>query len=141
MIDVDAWAEAQAAPSIQNERSLAARSQTSSQPPCALDQQARLRLAAALLDRPPSQVSSGELPRFAVVRLLLIKPSLIFADEPTLRLDPITQKQTFELLLEAAAVSGTALIIVTHDPHIAGAVSNRVFHIGGGLVGGPANPS
>jgi peptide/nickel transport system ATP-binding protein len=90
----------------------------------------RLRLSEALLDRLPGEVSSGELQRFAVVRLLLLKPSLIFADEPTSRLDPISQKETFDLLLEGAAATNAALIVVTHDPGIARAVAHRAIRLG-----------
>lgn len=86
---------------------------------------ARLRLGEQLLDRLPSQVSGGELQRFALARVLLLKPVLIFADEPTSRLDPITQQQTLNLLLEAAADSGCAVLLVTHDAEIARAVAQR----------------
>lgn len=86
---------------------------------------ARLRLGEQLLDRLPSQVSGGELQRFALARVLLLKPALIFADEPTSRLDPITQQQTLNLLLEAAADSGCAMLLVTHDAEIARAVAQR----------------
>jgi len=86
---------------------------------------ARLRLGEQLLDRLPSQVSGGELQRFALARVLLLKPALIFADEPTSRLDPVTQQQTLNLLLEAAGDSGCAVLLVTHDEHIARAVAQR----------------
>jgi peptide/nickel transport system ATP-binding protein len=89
-----------------------------------------LRLDPRLLDRLPSQISSGELQRFAVVRVLLLKPALIFADEPTSRLDPIGQKQTFDLLLQAAASTGCALLVVTHNPDIARATGGRILRIG-----------
>jgi peptide/nickel transport system ATP-binding protein len=91
----------------------------------------RLRLAPVLLDRLPSEVSSGELQRFAVVRLLLLKPAFVFADEPTSRLDPITQKETFDLLLDAADAADTALLVVTHHPDIAAAVGGRILRLGG----------
>ena len=83
---------------------------------------ARLRLGEQLLDRLPSQVSGGELQRFALARVLLLKPALIFADEPTSRLDPITQQETLNLLLEVAGDSGCAVLLVTHDAEIARAV-------------------
>jgi peptide/nickel transport system ATP-binding protein len=89
-----------------------------------------LRLDPRLLDRLPSQISSGELQRFAVVRVLMLKPALIFADEPTSRLDPVSQKQTFDLLLQAVAATGCALMVVTHDPDIARAVGGRVLRLG-----------
>ncbi|MGK5025413.1 ABC transporter ATP-binding protein [Janthinobacterium sp. RB2R34] len=86
---------------------------------------ARLRLGEHLLDRLPSQVSGGELQRFALARVLLLKPALIFADEPTSRLDPITQQETLNLLLEVAGDSGCAVLLVTHDCEIARAVAQR----------------
>lgn len=86
---------------------------------------ARLRLGAQLLDRLPSQVSGGELQRFALARVLLLKPVLIFADEPTSRLDPVSQQETLALLLEVAGDSGCAVLLVTHDAEIARAVGQR----------------
>lgn len=100
---------------------------------------ARLRLGEQLLDRLPTQVSGGELQRFALARVLLLKPVLIFADEPTSRLDPITQQQTLSLLLEAAADSGCAVLLVTHDAEIARAVAQRRIALHGG--GGGLRPS
>ena len=94
---------------------------------------ARLRLAETLLDRLPSQVSGGELQRFALARVLLLKPALIFADEPTSRLDPITQQETLNLLLEVAGESGCAVLLVTHDAEIARAVGQRGIELGGGV--------
>ncbi len=86
---------------------------------------ARLRLDEALFERLPSQVSGGELQRFALARVLLLQPALIFADEPTSRLDPVMQQETLNLLLEVAGDSGCAVLLVTHDEHIARAVAQR----------------
>ncbi|MFA0465254.1 ATP-binding cassette domain-containing protein, partial [Vibrio sp. 10N.261.45.F1] len=47
----------------------------------------RLSLNSALLERPSSQVSGGELQRFAILRALLMSPKLLIADEPSSRLD------------------------------------------------------
>jgi len=86
---------------------------------------ARLRLQPALLDRLPSQVSGGELQRFALARVLMLKPALIFADEPTSRLDPITQQETLQLLAEHAREHRCAVLLVTHDRHIAACMADR----------------
>jgi len=80
---------------------------------------ARLRLDPILLDRRPDQVSGGELQRFAMLRILMLSPAFIFADEPTSRLDPITQQETLDLLADHAAERNCALLLVTHDPAIA----------------------
>ena len=87
----------------------------------------RLRLGASLLDRLPDQVSSGELQRIALIRVLLLRPVLLVADEPTSRLDPITQQETIDLLAECLADLGCALVLVTHDPAIAGNIASRVL--------------
>jgi len=87
----------------------------------------RTRLRASLLDRLPDQVSSGELQRIALVRVLLLKPVLLVADEPTSRLDPITQQETIYLLAECLADLGCALVLVTHDAAIAGNIASRVL--------------
>jgi peptide/nickel transport system ATP-binding protein len=85
----------------------------------------RLRLPAALLERLPGQVSGGELQRFAIARVLMMRPALIFADEPTSRLDPITQQETLQLLREHARRYQCAVLLVTHDHDIAAKLAQR----------------
>lgn len=85
----------------------------------------RLRLPPALLDRLPAQVSGGELQRFSIARVLMLRPALIFADEPTSRLDPLTQQETLMLLREHALQYRCALLLVTHDHDIARRYAQR----------------
>jgi len=94
----------------------------------------RLRLPAALLDRLPSQVSGGELQRLALIRALLLKPRVVFADEPTSRLDPVTQKDTFRCLVEELKAVGCALLLVTHDETLAAKTSHRTVRLECDLV-------
>ncbi|GGA59488.1 ABC transporter ATP-binding protein [Pelagibacterium lentulum] len=75
----------------------------------------RLRLSSILLDRYPNEVSGGELQRLALLRTLLLDPVLLFADEPTSRLDLITQAEVITLLKDVARDSGMATLIVSHD--------------------------
>lgn len=91
---------------------------------------ARMRLAPALLDRLPHQVSGGELQRIALARVLLMKPALIFADEPTSRLDPVTQRDVFALLHEHLHEARCALLLVTHDTDILERVAHRRIELG-----------
>lgn len=91
----------------------------------------RMRLPAALLARKPSEVSGGELQRFALLRALLLDPVFLFADEPTSRLDPITQKEVVDVIVQATRERGCALMLVTHDPHIAGSVADRHIRLAG----------
>lgn len=74
-----------------------------------------LRLHPDLLTRTSDNVSGGELQRIAIMRALLMKPVLLFADEVTNRLDPITQKTTLDLLTQACQSQNCTLIMVSHD--------------------------
>lgn len=91
-----------------------------------------LRLAPALLTRRPGEVSGGELQRLAIIRSMLLEPALVFADEPTSRLDLITQEETICCLMEQVDNLGCALVMVTHDKSLAGAVSHRSIHLEAG---------
>jgi peptide/nickel transport system ATP-binding protein len=91
---------------------------------------AALRLAPALLARRPGQVSGGELQRFALLRALLPAPRVIFADEPTSRLDPLTQQEVLAQLRAALDETRAALLLVTHDPAMAGKVAGQVLRLG-----------
>lgn len=86
----------------------------------------RLRLDAALLHRRPNEVSGGELQRFSLLRTLLLRPALLFADEATSRLDPLTQAEVMLLLRDTVQERGTALLVVTHDAALAEKVAARV---------------
>jgi peptide/nickel transport system ATP-binding protein len=91
----------------------------------------QLRVPESLLERRPEQVSGGELQRIALARVLLAKPALLFADEPTSRLDPITQQEAMQILLSAMDETGAALMLVTHDEHLSAAVGTRQLHLEG----------
>lgn len=90
---------------------------------------ARLSLAPGLLTRHPQEISGGELQRIALLRALLLDPVLLFADEPTSRLDPVTQAETLGLLTGLARERGMALILVSHDSAVLQACADRVIGI------------
>lgn len=85
---------------------------------------AELRVDEALLQRRPAQVSGGELQRIAIARALCAQPAFLFADEPTSRLDALTQQETVQALLKAVDEADAALMWVTHDDDIARAVAD-----------------
>ena len=90
----------------------------------------RLRLEPSLLNRLPGNVSGGELQRFSLLRVLLLKPVFIFADEPSSRLDLITQQEMIELLVETARENATAVLLVSHDEALIDAVSDQRVRLG-----------
>jgi len=85
----------------------------------------QLRLPIGVLDRGPDEVSGGELQRLALARALLVRPALLFADEPTSRLDPISQQQTITLIRDTCRSFGCAVLLVTHDPALAASAADR----------------
>ena len=91
---------------------------------------ARLRLDRGLLARLPGNVSGGELQRFSLLRVLLLDPVFIFADEPSSRLDLITQQEMIELLVETARERRTAVLLVSHDEALIEAVADQRIRLG-----------
>jgi putative ABC transport system ATP-binding protein len=67
----------------------------------------------------PRTLSGGEQQRVALARALVKSPSLILADEPTGALDEATATSVLDLLRDAVAAGQAALVVVTHDPHVA----------------------
>jgi len=73
-----------------------------------------------LHNRLPSKLSGGEQQRVAIARCLAAQSNLIVADEPTGNLDEENARAIMSLLLDLAHKEGKTIILVTHDPHIAG---------------------
>jgi putative ABC transport system ATP-binding protein len=68
----------------------------------------------------PNELSGGQRQRVAIARALVNKPSIILADEPTGNLDVKNSGIVFDLLTRLAKDNGQAVILVTHNPEIAG---------------------
>jgi ABC-type lipoprotein export system ATPase subunit len=76
----------------------------------------------------PSQLSGGEQQRVAIARALANEPRVLLADEPTGNLDTNTGRDILTLLRQLSDRRGLTIVVVTHDPGIAGDAP-RVVHL------------
>jgi len=82
----------------------------------------------------PSQLSGGEQQRVAIARAFIVKPRILFADEPTGNLDEENAQQVRELLFEMNREEKTTLILVTHNLELAQRTERILQMKGGHLV-------
>ncbi|MBE0702683.1 MAG: ABC transporter ATP-binding protein [Afipia sp.] len=73
----------------------------------------------SLANKLPEELSGGQAQRVAMARALVVKPSLILADEPTGQLDSVTSASFLETVLALIDGTNTALLVATHDRAVA----------------------
>jgi len=76
--------------------------------------------------RRTGELSGGEAQRVAVARALAIKPTVLFADEPTGSLDSLTGEKVMDMLTDLAREEGTTVVLVTHDARVAAYAEREV---------------
>lgn len=82
----------------------------------------------------PSQISGGMRKRAAVARAIALDPELLFLDEPTAGLDPISAANFDEMTRDLARSLGLTVFLVTHDLDTLHAICDRVAVLFGGKV-------
>ncbi|MEE8215414.1 MAG: ABC transporter ATP-binding protein [Acidiferrobacterales bacterium] len=81
-------------------------------------------------DHKPDQLSGGQRQRVAIARATILEPAVILADEPTGNLDRASGREVLEVL-EKLNRENITLIIVTHDPDIAGRTARQIHIVDG----------
>lgn len=85
-------------------------------------------------DDRPTELSGGQQQRVAIARALVTRPEVVFADEPTGALDPVTAHGVLALLRQAVDQDGHTVVMVTHDPAAAAWADEALFLADGHVV-------
>src|SRR5262245_50532277 len=87
--------------------------------PTEVDEIVALKLAlvglAGFSEFYPSEISGGMLKRAGVARAMALDPDILFFDEPSAGLDPLTSRRLDDLILELRASLGATMVVVTHE--------------------------
>ncbi|MCK4980346.1 MAG: ATP-binding cassette domain-containing protein, partial [Candidatus Delongbacteria bacterium] len=77
----------------------------------------------------PSELSGGMKKRVALARAIAMDPKILFFDEPSAGLDPITALELDELILELKEKLGITLVIVTHELESIKRIADRIIYL------------
>jgi putative ABC transport system ATP-binding protein len=84
-------------------------------------------------DHKPNQMSGGQQQRVGVARALVVRPEIIFADEPTGNLDSNTSREIMNLMQSVVREHNQTLIMVTHDNTLA-SFADKIIRIMDGKI-------
>ncbi|MEL7041143.1 MAG: ATP-binding cassette domain-containing protein [Pseudomonadota bacterium] len=101
----------------------------------------QVRLGSDVADLTPAELSGGMQKRVGLARAIVSKPDLIFFDEPTTGLDPITADAINDLIVEQTKALGAAAISITHDMASARKIADEIAMLFEGKIiwRGPAS--
>ncbi|MFJ6215691.1 dipeptide/oligopeptide/nickel ABC transporter permease/ATP-binding protein [Streptomyces sp. NPDC092296] len=94
----------------------------------------RVALPPAVLRSRPHQLSGGQRQRVMIAAGLMVRPSLIIADEPTTALDVTVQRQITRLLSDLRQDTSAAILFISHDIALVGESCERVLVMYGGTI-------
>ena len=84
----------------------------------------------------PAELSGGMMKRAALARALTLDPELLFLDEPTAGLDPVSAAGIDELVCDLRELFGLTIVMITHDLDLLWQIADRVAILGEGKVQG-----
>ena len=82
----------------------------------------------------PSQISGGMMKRAGLARAMAMDPKILFYDEPSAGLDPVTSAEIDQLILELTRNFGVTSVVVTHEMDSAFTIADRMVMLDGGRV-------
>ena len=88
----------------------------------------------------PDALSGGEQQRGAIARALVSAPAIVLADEPTGALDSANSQRIVQLLERLVAEHRQTVVLVTHDPQIAGAAGRTIRMADGAIAADSGGP-
>ena len=100
----------------------------------AIDTLKKVRLGSDVANQYPSELSGGMQKRVSLARAVITNPDLIFFDEPTTGLDPITADAINDLILEQTKTLGAASLTITHDMASARKIADDIAMIYDGQI-------
>jgi peptide/nickel transport system ATP-binding protein len=102
----------------------------------------RVGIDAARADAFPHEFSGGMRQRIMLASVMLLRPKLLIADEPTTALDTLTQAEVLELMLALTREQATAVLLITHNLGLVARYAGRavVMHQGSVVEEGEAAP-
>jgi len=110
-------------------------------PPAARDALARAKLGLVGLGdaatRLPAEISGGMLKRAGIARAMALDPEILFLDEPSAGLDPITSAGLDALIMSLSRETGTTFVVVTHELQSILAIGDRCIMLdkdAGGMI-------
>jgi putative ABC transport system ATP-binding protein len=86
----------------------------------------------------PMELSGGQQQRVAIARALANNPPLLLADEPTGNLDSEASAVVIQALRDVWRETGTTVVLVTHDPELAGKMGRVLHLVDGRIINGVA---
>ncbi|MCP4377511.1 MAG: ABC transporter ATP-binding protein [bacterium] len=86
------------------------------------------------IDRMPSEISGGMKKRAGLARAIALDPDILFYDEPSAGLDPVTSTQIDQLMTDLSGKLGVTTLVVTHEMDSAFRIADRMCMLDAGVI-------